>query len=320
MFCSDLEQLEKDLPRTSKWLENSKKAPQLSAPECELHLQNLKTILHAMVACLDTVKSTTAQHDVHRHAHISYLQGMNGIGFVLLHVLENVQVAYQILTSTVLEILPCVFHGPTEDAFENDNLVQTGQVLERILYDYLPDVSRIFETVGLPTSILAYKWFPTLFSDISLTSGNRQLPFDTLLASWDVCFLMGMEGVFIIAIALFSAAQSSILQLGTHCLAEHVAETLNNTFSTLSPDHLLDSVTIVLQTLSDESLSLLRKSHLKKFKHVPKHLSKIIRNVQAAQTSTKVNIDINPSNYDKAKCIRNLDTGQVFPILSIQSE
>ena len=128
---------------------------------------------------------------------------------------------------------------------------------------YLPDVASIFDAVGLPVFILAYKWFPTLFSDVSLTAGNHQLRFDTLMAAWDVCFIMGIEGVLTVAVSLLSAAQSHILSLPSHCLAEDVSAALNNALVKLTPEWFLDGICVVLNTCMDARLQCMRLQHLK---------------------------------------------------------
>ncbi|GLD99600.1 hypothetical protein PINS_up008326 [Pythium insidiosum] len=80
---SDFIQVQKDVPRTSKWLAGSAGAPQLSEEATKTRLNALETVLHAFLA---SCASDTRTDDVSEAAQEKsfYMQGMNGIAFIIL--------------------------------------------------------------------------------------------------------------------------------------------------------------------------------------------------------------------------------------------
>ncbi|GLD99601.1 hypothetical protein PINS_up008327 [Pythium insidiosum] len=117
------------------------------------------------------------------------------------------------------------------------------------------------DAAGLPVCLLAYKWFPTLFSDISIMAHRSQLRFETLLAIWDVCLLLGVEGMFCVALALFSAAEEEVTSLRPGASTELVTGTLIAVLSTIQPRDLVISVCEVLELCSHPVLLKLRNGH-----------------------------------------------------------
>ena len=306
----DEAQLSKDIPRTAQWLSKTKGTQPQSKLGAALRLQKLRRILHAYII----------QRRVDADVPSAYLQGMNGIAFVALEAVRDDEIeCFRLFCGIVDHLLPDVF-GISGIDDNMDSLVQTGQLLEGAIWSYLPDVAAIFESVGLPVFILSYKWFPTLFSDVSLTAGNQQLSFDTLMAAWDVCFLLGMEGVICVALALFSAAQSAILGLPPNCLAEDVSNALNRSLVSLTSEWLLDGVCVVLRTCNDSSLNELRIKHsaiLRSMRSIPGKIPpKAFRILIADQDarssrSDSVTTEIPPR---KAFEVKNLDTGETYRI------
>ncbi|KAG2525145.1 hypothetical protein BBO99_00005477 [Phytophthora kernoviae] len=187
------------------------------------------------------------------------MQGMNGLAFILLEVLEDDKVeAFRFLRGIVARILPHVFgiccDGTGRDHFDLfKSLVEVGDVLQEVARLHLPNFHAALDRAGLPVCLLAYKWFPTLFSDVSLTASHSQLRYDTLLCCWDVCLLLGLEGMFCVALALCSAAEDAVLALGSEFASsstEQVSASVGHSLALLSPEDLITSVCEVLELCS----------------------------------------------------------------------
>ncbi|OQR90176.1 hypothetical protein ACHHYP_05734 [Achlya hypogyna] len=251
----DATQLQKDVPRTASWLASSEGAPPATVQAPPERLESLHRILHAFIAS----------------THVHYLQGMNGIAFLLLEIWAGDEVVvYQYLEAMVHHILPSIF-----DASEEVNaLVTTGQHLENMMRTYLPSLTELFEGVGLPVFLLAYKWFPTLFSDVSLQANRKrnQLPYDTLLSIWDICLLMGIEGMYCVSMALFAAAEPTIRALGPAALAEDVSHAFIQVLATLSRQDLILHVSEVIETCRHPLLLQWRNAHHRRV-HRPVHVT-----------------------------------------------
>ncbi|RHY21602.1 hypothetical protein DYB32_009764 [Aphanomyces invadans] len=274
---ADTIQLHKDIPRTATWLASSDGAPPSTVHAPPARLDGLRTVLHAFIArsCASTTGSS----------HTSYLQGMNGIAFVLLEVFaDDVRSSLQFLHGLVHGALPTIFHT---EAHSTNALVQTGAQLESMVAAYLPALAHVFETVGLPVFLLAYKWFPTLFSDVSLQANRKhnQLQYNTLLVAWDVCMLVGVEGIYVVALALFAAADGAIRALGPTCLAEDVSGAFTAVLSTLAPHDFVLHVCEVIETCQHPLLLQMRDAHHRRL-------------------------------HDPPVAVKDLDTGQLFGVTS----
>ncbi|RHY16507.1 hypothetical protein DYB25_006951 [Aphanomyces astaci] len=255
----DTIQLLKDIPRTATWLASSDGAPASTVDAPPTRLTNLGTVLRAFIAhsCSNVDAAISSSHT-------SYLQGMNGIAFVLLQVLaDDVDRSFQFLHGLVHGALPTIFHS---EAHSTNALVQTGATLESMVSMYLPALAATFEVVGLPVFLLAYKWFPTLFSDVSLEANreHNQLRYDTLLVAWDVCMLVGVEGIYVVALALFAAADVAIRNLGRTCLAEDVSGAFTAVLAHLTPDDFVLHVCEVIETCRHPLLLQMRDAHHRK--------------------------------------------------------
>ncbi|CEG48660.1 hypothetical protein F444_10911 [Plasmopara halstedii] len=110
----DEAQVQKDIPRTIKWLAGSAGAPKLNDTERALRLEHLKQVLHAFLSsCSLDVRTDEAPVSPSSAGSAPsrsfYMQGMNGLAFILLEVLENDQVeAFRFLRGIVARILPHV--------------------------------------------------------------------------------------------------------------------------------------------------------------------------------------------------------------------
>ncbi|KAG7382124.1 hypothetical protein PHYPSEUDO_005200 [Phytophthora pseudosyringae] len=279
----DDSQVQKDIPRTAKWLAGSAGAPKLDDTERAVRLERLEHVLHVFLASCsldvrtdeDPVSPSSAGSSSSSSSF--YMQGMNGLAFILLEVLENDEVeAFRFLRGIVARILPHVFgiccEGTGRDHFDLfRSLVEVGDVLQEVARLHLPNFHAALERAGLPVCLLAYKWFPTLFSDVTLTASHSQLRFDTLLCCWDVCLLLGLEGMFCVALALCSAAEDDILVLAecgdAACnSAEQVSAAVGRSLALLSPEDLVTSVCEVLELCSHPVLLKLRNAHRRRLK------------------------------------------------------
>lgn len=277
--CSDSVQVQKDIPRTAKWLAGSAGAPTLTADASRVRLERLENVLHAFLSgCTSHVRTdedddelsddATASHEMAREGSKSfYMQGMNGLAFILLDVLaEDELVALQFFRGIIARILPHVFGirsaGAERDYFDLfSSLVEVGNTLQDVVALHLPNFTAAMDDAGIPVCLLAYKWFPTLFSDISLMAHNAQLRYDTLLVIWDICLLMGLEGIFCVSLALFSAAEENVVGAGRDASAEQISNALVHVISQIKPEDLITSVCEVLELCSHHVLLKLRNGH-----------------------------------------------------------
>lgn len=277
---ADSVQIQKDIPRTSKWLAGSAGAPQLSADARRIRLEHLEHVLHAFLSgCTSHIRTDEEGEESEDEAvgaaagtarvgsQNFYMQGMNGLAFILLEVLdEDELVAFQFFRGVIARILPHVF-GICSDGAERDNfdlfssLVEVGNILQEVVALHLPNFSAAMDDAGIPVCLLAYKWFPTLFSDISLMAHNAQLRFDTLLVIWDICLLMGLEGIFCVSLALFSSAEDNVVGVGRDASAEQISNALVHVLSQIKPEDLITSVCEVLELCSHHVLLKLRNGH-----------------------------------------------------------
>ncbi|KAK1933860.1 Growth hormone-regulated TBC protein 1 [Phytophthora citrophthora] len=322
----DDSQVQKDIPRTAKWLAGSAGAPKLEDSERNIRLEHLGLVLHAFLSSCSLDVRTDEDPLSPSSAGLAspsfYMQGMNGLAFILLEVLDNDQVeSFRFLRGIVARILPHVFgiccEGTGRDHFDLfRSLVEVGDVLQEVARLHLPNFHEALERAGLPVCLLAYKWFPTLFSDVTLTASHSQLRFDTLLCCWDVCLLLGLEGMFCVALALCSAAEDDVLALAgcgdAACSsAEQVSATVGSSLALLTPEDLITSVCEVLELCSHPVLLKLRNAHRRRLKL---GYSKV-GNGFATRTSpdrTVVKIpDVEPS---PPMTVTDLDSGKVFKI------
>ncbi|KAE8914654.1 hypothetical protein PF005_g17722 [Phytophthora fragariae] len=323
-------QVQKDIPRTAKWLAGSAGAPKLDESERAVRLECLERVLHGFLSSC-SLDVRTDEDPVSPSSTSSppsspnfYMQGMNGLAFILLEVLENDEVeAFRFLRGIVARILPHVFgiccEGTGRDHFDLfRSLVEVGDVLQEVARLHLPNFHAALDSAGLPVCLLAYKWFPTLFSDVTLTASHSQLRFDTLLCCWDVCLLLGLEGMFCVALALCSAAEDDVLALAacgeavSHS-AEQVSATVGRALALLSPEDLVTSVCEVLELCSHPVLLKLRNAHRRRLKL---GYSKVGNGFAASSTrsSPERTVAKTPSTPSPPMTVTDLDSGKVFKI------
>ncbi|KAL8000968.1 putative Rab-GTPase-TBC domain, pleckstrin domain, PH-like domain superfamily [Plasmopara halstedii] len=323
----DEAQVQKDIPRTIKWLAGSAGAPKLNDTERALRLEHLKQVLHAFLSsCSLDVRTDEAPVSPSSAGSAPsrsfYMQGMNGLAFILLEVLENDQVeAFRFLRGIVARILPHVFgiccDGTGRDHFDLfRSLVEVGDVLQEVARLHLPQFHAAVERAGLPVCLLAYKWFPTLFSDVTLTASHSQLRFETLLCCWDVCLLLGIEGMFCVALALCSSAEEDVLALSasgdTACTsAEQVSATVGRSLALLTPEDLITNVCEVLELCSHPVLLKLRNAHRRRLKL---GYSSVDNGFNTAEASPEHPMITKPFNASPPMTVTDLDSGKVFQI------
>jgi hypothetical protein len=75
---------------------------------------------------------------------------------------------------------------------------RTGIFFASLVESHARQSHTALRNAGLPIEVLAYKWLLTLFSDLRMSEGDSGMPFATLLAAWDVSFMMGIEGILTI--------------------------------------------------------------------------------------------------------------------------
>ncbi|CAH0516883.1 unnamed protein product [Peronospora belbahrii] len=324
-------QVQKDIPRTVKWLAGSAGAPYLNESERTVRLEHLEHVLHAFLSsCSLDVRTdedplSLSSAGLSRSLPSFYMQGMNGLAFILLEVLDSDEIeAFQFLRGIVARILPHVFGiccaGTGRDHFDLfQSLVEVGDVLQEVARLHLPNFHSALEQAGLPVCLLAYKWFPTLFSDVTLTASHSQLRFDTLMCCWDVCLLLGIEGMFCVALALCSAAEDDVLALA-ECgdavsnSAEQVSAAVGRSLALLSPEDLVTSVCEVLELCSHPVLLKLRNAHRRRLKLGYSKVGNGFAASSSRSSPGSVVTEKSGSVPSTLMTVTDLDSGKVFKI------
>lgn len=271
-LVSDLVQVEKDVPRTSQWLAGSAGSPVLAPKMLSTRLQRLYRVLHAFLSgtafdMLVDQSTVTGCKTSNERISSFYMQGMNGIVFILLDTLyEDELAAYQFFRGLVVRVLPHVFSiycvGVDSDNFDLfSSLVEVGQVFQDIVAMHLPALSHVLDRVGIHARLFVYKWFPTLFSDLSLSANHSQLRYDTLLLAWDIVLLLGVGGLFGVALALCNLVEDPILALNNDASTEAVSSKLVQVLAEINPEELVTSVCEVLELCTHPTFLKLQNSH-----------------------------------------------------------
>jgi hypothetical protein len=277
-----------------------------------------------------------------------YMQGMNGIAFVLLQVLatqkeeeeeQQIFVVYQFFRGIISRLLPHVFgicftSGSTDHFDLFKSLMEVGQVVQEIVEIHLPSLHFLLEKAGISICIFVYKWFPTLFSDVSLTANHSQLRWETLLVIWDICFLMGLEGIFVVTLALFSLAESHALSSPKKnkqkeeeeeevvVTIEDVSNILVHLLSNLCPEELVTSVCEVIESYTHPVILKLRNGHRRRlqlgyheYEHTKREESKNIHTsstcINSSRSSHSSHSTSTESENDRMT-VRDLDSGLLF--------
>jgi hypothetical protein len=218
--ADDRKQIEKDVPRTKSWLSKSAGAPTLSEDEEKARLEQVRNVLQAhatrasMMASppVDGMDDYDKPFDEEEDGVAAYLQGMNGIAYAMLAATDgNEEMTYDMLVAITDKLLPGMFSN--DDELGEDSLQRTGKFFEDLVQTLNPEVSEAVRARMMPIQIFAYKWLLTLFTDVQMSEDDSSLPFDTLLTCWEICFLLGMEGVMLVALALMEAALPAVLEL-----------------------------------------------------------------------------------------------------------
>nr|CCA20394.1 conserved hypothetical protein [Albugo laibachii Nc14] len=291
-------QLHKDIPRTVRWLSGSSGAPFIPEETTQSRLLVLERVLHAFLS--QSRLEQTQFSAVLDQPTGFYMQGMNALAFISMQVIfdrysysysnTDELTVYGFFSGLVREVLPQVFGNPSvvmspSPSSENcsdlfTSLIQVSDVLQQIVASQLPDLYKILERSGMLPSLLSYKWFPTLFSDISLTAYHSQLQYDTLLAIWDVCFLLGIEGIFVVSLALFSIAETALLDAADFRGFQHGGDDVERISSaflgilcSIEPSELIKSVCEILELCIHPILLRLRNSHRRR---LVKHFQDLI--------------------------------------------
>lgn len=327
--------MQKDIPRTAKWLSGSAGAPRLEADASRARLLSLERVLHAFLSsCQSDVRTDASQRqsDIDRadagvppqgdHCKSFYMQGMNGIAFILLDVLqEDELLVFQFMRGLVSRVLPHVFgvirEGGSREQDHFDlfgSLTEVGQTLQEVVSIHLPHLHATMDRAGLPVCLLAYKWFPTLFSDISLTAYHSQLRFETLLALWDVCLLLGVDGIFCGSLALLSSAEAQVVALGVDASAEQVSATMVRVLSALQPEDVTTSVCEVLELCSHPVLLKIRNDHRRRLQLGSAPINFKSSESSTATASSSSSSSNNSSTGKGPMTITDLDSGRVFAI------
>ncbi|RQM09716.1 hypothetical protein KXD40_004713 [Peronospora effusa] len=324
-------QVQKDIPRTAKWLAGSAGAPKLDDGERAVRLERLGHVLHAFLSSCsldvrtDEAPLSLSSAGLSRPPPSFYMQGMNGLAFILLEILGSDEIeAFRFLRGIVARVLPHVFgiccDGTGRDHFDLfSSLVEVGDVLQEVTRLHLPSFHTALEQAGLPVCLLAYKWFPTLFSDVTLTASHSQLRFDTLMCCWDVCLLLGLEGMFCVALALCSAAENDVLSLAecgdaVSSSAEQVSAAVGRSLALLSPEDLITSVCEVLELCSHPVLMKLRNAHRRRLKL---GYSKVGNGFAALSSRTSPGTVVTKKSHvvpSTSMTVTDLDSGNVYEI------
>ena len=210
---ADAAQIEKDVHRTAHWLDSSAGAPVAHSDDNGSTLTEPRRL--EMVHTLLTAHSAWCMR--RGGAEVTYLQGMNGVAYTALcaclsaadvandGAVERARIAaFRILAGFTAAVLPTVFSGgAAADPLGEDPLERTAAFFVALVKEVLPGAAAVVEAASVPLTAICYKWFLTAFTDVRFgTARERQLPYATLLAAWDVCAVLGTQGAMLVSLAL----------------------------------------------------------------------------------------------------------------------
>ncbi|GBG27759.1 Protein lifeguard 1 [Hondaea fermentalgiana] len=209
----DLKQITRDVPRTQDCFR--KHHDDETSENDGARMKQLERVLRAFVAL--GVEQGHGEHAI-------YVQGLNGIAFLLLEVLDSEAEAFAYLVGIGHKLLYSVFGGDT-------NLVDAQGLWDEVASSRHPIVASRCRDAGLLPGLLCVKWMMTMFTQVSFSGNTVALPFETVLACWDISLLMGMAGVACVMNGLFDT----------------VAEAVRTLPSSACEDRVLDAVTALAQ-------------------------------------------------------------------------
>ena len=214
---SEVRQIEKDLPRTVKWLSDGEIYNPFQSPgERNKHISELRRVLNAWVALQIKRAERNAGEDIREHQNI-YVQGLNGVGYCLLEVFDDDEpLSFLFLEAISHSLLPMLFATQQEDIFGVDSIRRTSEFFETLLLSQFPSAVSKCRGTGLSAGFIACKWLLTMFSNISFSSGSEgddALPFEVVKVLWDVVFAFGVAGLAAVVICLFGTVKDEIERL-----------------------------------------------------------------------------------------------------------
>ena len=154
---------------------------------------------------------------------ISYCQGMNYIGAMLLFLNESnekssFELFYLLVQGTEYKIL-----------FEDELFVlkRYFYIYERLVELLLPDVSKAFKANSIQVAFYSSSWFITLFS--SNITDEASIPL-IVLHIWDEFILYGWRAIFKVAICLLKIHSEKLIQLKYEEMLQYLLNELFNTW------------------------------------------------------------------------------------------
>mmetsp|Transcript_2980 Transcript_2980/g.3530 ORF Transcript_2980/g.3530 Transcript_2980/m.3530 type:complete len:529 (-) Transcript_2980:1093-2679(-) len=231
----DKKQIERDIPRTRHWLSRNHKYHSVDVEECKdcseepsltaEEWKNEKKLKRVLLAYVASIEKKCVSAGEKRSV---YVQGINGIAFVLLDVLNgNEEDAFTYLRGICTNLLPELFVENLSESSGQSGLTKMSNFYEKLLCDFYPEACKKCKQGGIPAGTLAIKWMLTLFSNISFCGGDDSLMYGTMLAAWDICFLMGRAGVAAVVVTLFGFAAPKLAAIKeTPAMVEDIVDVI----------------------------------------------------------------------------------------------
>ena len=149
---------------------------------------------------------------------ISYCQGMNFIGGVLLKVVKNEEVAFWMMLSMIMK-------------FDMENLFMPGvpdlplreHQINYYIHNMLPDLYSHFRRIGVTSGFFISRWFMTLFA--------VYLPYHTVLRVWDCFLLDGWKTMIKVGVGILKEIRHQILALDLEDLSNYLRNNLRSQHS-----------------------------------------------------------------------------------------
>ncbi|KAK5576096.1 hypothetical protein RB653_007234 [Dictyostelium firmibasis] len=183
-----------------------------------------------------------------RNPNIGYCQGMNNVtGLMLLYMKE--EAAFWVL-SKVVELYLCDYYSK-----EMIGSIVDQNIFIELCQEYLPEVFKHLERIGLPVQILSTPWFICLFISY--------IPYPVATRVIDCLFLDGTTVLFQVGLAILKINKNAIL---AETESEVVVELVRN--KKYDIDELIDVTFQDFDNL-DEKIKNLRNSH--KFSQIRKN-------------------------------------------------
>lgn len=229
----DLKQIARDVPRTRDFFQQALSQASDTNVDTqrsdsfaqrkheEKRVRQLERVLRAYVAYVNAFEKHCAAVPGTDPSETSiYIQGLNGIAYLLLEIFDNEVDAFAFLVGITRKLLTSVFCERQLHIVE--------QNWDRDISLRYPDLMKQCKHAGLMPGLLCVKWLMTMFTQVSFSGGLIALPLPVLLSCWDLVMLMGHVGVAAVILSLFECVAETIRKLPPKASEEAILASISS--------------------------------------------------------------------------------------------